>query len=70
MRLHGSVLLPFLNHIRQNVEMIIAYEKRTLSRRGVIATDVCRRPGFAADAVFDALYDEFYELTTPYFHTR
>lgn len=70
MRLHGSVLLPFLNHIRQNVEMIIAYEKRTLSRRGVIATDVCRRPGFAADAVFDALYDEFYELTTPYFHTH
>lgn len=68
MRLHGSVLLPFLNHIRQNVEMIIAYEKRTLYRRGVIATDVCRRPGFASDPVFDALYDEFYALTKPYFH--
>lgn len=68
MRLHGSVLLPFLNHIRQNVEMIIAYEKRTLYRRGVIATDVCRRPGFTTDPVFDALYDEFYALTKPYFH--
>lgn len=68
MQLHGSVLLPFLNHIRQNVEMIIAYEKRTLCRRGVIATDYCRKPGFATDAVFDALYDEFYALTEPYFH--
>lgn len=67
MELHGSVLLPFLNHIRQNVEMIIAYEKRILCRRGVIATDYCRRPTFATDAEFDSLFDEFYDLTKPYF---
>ena len=66
MALHGSVLLPFLNHIRQNVEMIITYEKRILCRRGAIATDYCRRPTFATDPVFDSLFDEFYELTKPY----
>ena len=68
MDLHGSVLLPFLNHIRQNVEMIIAYEKRILFRRGVIATDYCRKPTFATDEEFDSLFDEFYELTKPYFN--
>ena len=67
MDLHGSVLLPFLNHIRQNVEMIIAYEKRVLYRRGAIATDYCRKPTFDTDPVFDSLFDEFYELTRPYF---
>ena len=67
MELHGSVLLPILNHIRQNVEMIIAYEKRILCRRGAIATDYCRKPTFATDPVFDSLFDEFYELTKPYF---
>ena len=66
MTLHGNLLLPFLNHIRQNVEMIIAYEKRILFRRGVIATDYCRRPTFAADEYFDSLFDEFYEVTKPY----
>ena len=67
MDLHGSVLLPFLNHIRQNVEMIIAYEKRILYRRGVIATDYCRKPTFETDPEFDRLFDEFYEMTQPYF---
>lgn len=66
MELHGSVLLPFLNHIRQNVEMIIAYEKRIMMRRGMIATDYCRHPGFATDPVFDSIFDEFYEKTLPY----
>ncbi len=70
MTLHGSVLLPILNHIRQNVEMIIAYEKRILFRRGAIATDYCRKPTFATDEVFDRLFDEFYELTAPYFQTE
>lgn len=69
MRLHGSVLLPFLNHIRQNVEMIIAYEKRIMMRRGMIETDYCRKPSFATDPVFDRLFDEFYELTLPYLKT-
>jgi len=66
-KLHGEVLLPFLNHIRQNVEMIITYEKRIMHRRGVIATDYCRKPSFATDPVFDALFEEFLEDTKPYF---
>ena len=66
MQLHGSVLLPFLNHIRQNVEMIITYEKRIMMRRGMIETDYCRKPTFATDPVFDSMFDEFYEMTRPY----
>ena len=66
MKLHGSVLLPFLNHIRQNVEMIITYEKRIMMRRGMIETDYCRKPTFATDPVFDSMFDEFYEMTQPY----
>lgn len=66
--LHGSVLLPMLNHIRQNVEMIILYEKRIMMRRGVIATDYCRKPTFATDKVFDEMFDEYFEMTKPYLH--
>lgn len=66
MHLHGSVLLPMLNHIRQNAEQIIAYEKTILFKRGIIATDYCRKPTFAKDNVFDSLFEEFYERTKPY----
>ena len=66
LELHGSVLLPFLNHIRQNVEMIITYEKRIMMRRGMIETGYCRKPTFATDPVFDSMFDEFYEMTRPY----
>lgn len=54
-------LLPMLNHIRQNVEQIIAFEKRILKRRGIIASDYCRRPSYDTDPYFDKLFDEFYE---------
>ncbi len=67
-KLHGSVLLPMLNHIRQNVEMIIKYEKRIMMRRGVIKTDYCRKPTFATDEEFDALFEEFFAETLPYLH--
>ena len=33
-------LLPMLNHIRQNVEQIISFEKRILKRRGIIQSDI------------------------------
>jgi 4-hydroxy-tetrahydrodipicolinate synthase len=65
MATHSDYLLPILNHIRQDVEMIIAYEKRILKRRGIIQSDACRRPTFATDAVFDALFDEHYERILP-----
>ncbi|MDY6314630.1 MAG: dihydrodipicolinate synthase family protein [Clostridia bacterium] len=53
-------LLPMLNHIRQNVEQIIAFEKRILCRRGIIKTDYCRKPSYDTDEYFDRLFDEFY----------
>lgn len=62
-----AVLLPMLNHIRQDVEMIIAYEKRILQRRGLIAHAACRTPTFSADAYFDRIFDELYEQLSPYF---
>lgn len=56
---HGK-LLPILNHIRQNVEMIIHYEKEIMRRRGIIATSTCRHPGFAADPVMDEMFEMYY----------
>lgn len=64
--LHDS-LLPMLNHIRQNVEMIIAFEKRILKRRGIIETDYCRRPAYTPDSTMEKLFDEYYEKLSPYF---
>ncbi len=62
---HNQYILPILNHIRQNVEMIILYEKRILKRRGIIATDYCRCPSFALDPYYDKLFDEHYERIAP-----
>ena len=56
---HNS-LLPMLNHIRQNVEQIISFEKRILKRRGIIKSDYCRKPSYGTDEYFDKLFDEFY----------
>jgi len=62
-----DVILRMINHIRQDVEMIIAYEKRILQRRGIIATDVCRTPGYMPDSYYDRLFDELYEYTSAFF---
>lgn len=67
--LHGK-LLPVLNHIRQDVEMIIAYEKRILHRRGVIRSPLCRRPGFSADAAHDRLFEDLWQNVAPELQAR
>lgn len=54
-------ILPMLNHIRQNVEQIISFEKRILKRRGIISSDYCRKPSYNTDKHFDKLFDEFYD---------
>ena len=59
-QLHNK-LLPMLNHIRQNVEQIISFEKRILKRRGIIASAYCRKPSYDTDEYFDRLFDEFYK---------
>jgi dihydrodipicolinate synthase/N-acetylneuraminate lyase len=58
-RLH-SVLLPLLNHIRQDVEMIIHYEKKILKKKGMIEHDYCRQPGGSPDEIHDRLFEECY----------
>ena len=62
-----SPLLRMLNHIRQNVEMIITYEKRILFKRGIIASDYCRRPTFQTDEHFDRVFEECYTHLSEFF---
>lgn len=64
---HAQLILPILNHIRQNVEMIIVFEKKILKKRGMIASDFCREPGFVSDEYYDKLFEEHYERIAPYF---
>lgn len=54
-------LNAILNHIRQNVEMIIHFEKEILKRRGFIRSAYCRRPGYVSDPVADALFENLYQ---------
>lgn len=53
-------LLPMLNHIRQNVEQIIHFEKKILKLRGIIESDYCRKPSYNSDEYFDKLFETFY----------
>jgi 4-hydroxy-tetrahydrodipicolinate synthase len=62
-----SDLNAILNHIRQNVEMIIHYEKKILKKRGIITSDYCRMPSFTADPVYDAMFEEYYEVISNHF---
>jgi 4-hydroxy-tetrahydrodipicolinate synthase len=64
---YHSPILRMLNHIRQNVEMIIAYEKRILFKRGIIASDHCRRPTFQTDKYFDRVFEECYAHLSEFF---
>ena len=62
-------LNSLLNHIRQNVEMIIHFEKIILKRRGLIECDYCRAPGFRSDPVYDRLFDDLYKMIEKEFKT-
>ncbi len=62
-----DVLLSILNHIRQNVEMIIRFEKLILMRRGIIESDYCRKPSFEADRYDIDLFDTLYTRTEKHF---
>jgi 4-hydroxy-tetrahydrodipicolinate synthase len=64
---HSAYILPMLNHIRQDVEMIIVYEKKILKKRGIIAGDYCRQPGFSGDSMHDKIFEEHYERIVPLF---
>jgi 4-hydroxy-tetrahydrodipicolinate synthase len=61
LRLH-QLLLMILNHIRQDVEQIIHFEKRILRRRGALQSAGVRLPAFTSDAIFDQLFEELYAV--------
>lgn len=42
-------LLPYISYWMQSVELIVQAEKTILARRGIIATDRCRKPGWTLD---------------------
>ena len=65
-QLHDK-LNSLLNHIRQNVEMIIHFEKRILKKRGLIKSDYCRKPAFISDPVYDELFETLYRKIEPEF---
>lgn len=64
---HHGILVQMLNHIRQNVEMIIHFEKEILYRRGIIANAYCRHPSYMVDQQNQRIFDELYETVEPYF---
>ena len=55
-------LNALLNHIRQNVEMIIHFEKEILKRRGFVKSSYCRKPGYVSDPVSDMLFEELFAM--------
>jgi len=55
-------LLALLNHIRQDVEQIIQFEKRNLVKRGILPQSHCRLPGFKSDTIYDRHFEELYPL--------
>ncbi len=63
--LHNE-LLPMLNHIRQDVDMIIHFEKKILARRGAISTGFCRHPEYVSDTETDKLFEMYYKNIEKY----
>lgn len=64
LRLHQLVLMV-LNHIRQDVEQIIHFEKRILRRRGALLSTGSRQPCFVSDAFYDQIFEELYTVLAP-----
>ncbi|GDX05423.1 dihydrodipicolinate synthase family protein [Buttiauxella sp. A111] len=54
-----QALLPYIQRWMTHCEYIIQVEKTILARRGIIATDYCRRPGWQLTAEDSQLIDRF-----------
>lgn len=52
-------LVPYLSVWMTGVEFVVQVEKTISRERGLIATDVCRRPGYRLDATERRLIDRF-----------
>ena len=64
-RIH-NLLLMVLNHIRQDVEQIIHFEKKILQRRGALTSSGRREPCFVSDAYYDEVFEELYAMIRPF----
>ena len=53
-----SELVAVLNQL---TKVGIAWEKRILARRGLVASDYCRAPEATFDDTYEALFEEYYE---------
>jgi dihydrodipicolinate synthase/N-acetylneuraminate lyase len=58
--LHGR-LLGYIGYWMQHVELVVQAEKTILQRRGLIAHDRCRQPGYELDDREQAMIDRFLE---------
>jgi 4-hydroxy-tetrahydrodipicolinate synthase len=54
-------LLPYISYWMQNVELIVQAEKTILARRGIIASERCRAPGWTLDREERGMIDRFLE---------
>jgi dihydrodipicolinate synthase/N-acetylneuraminate lyase len=54
-------LLPYISYWMQSVELIVQAEKTILARRGIIASERCRAPGWTLDREERAMIDHFLE---------
>lgn len=52
--------LPLINHLVQDIEGFIHYEKRMLHERGLIDSTTAREPAFTPDPHYDRLFEEYY----------
>ncbi len=59
MKVHEK-LNAILNHIRQDVEMIIHFEKKILKLRGLVESSYCRSPGYRCDKLNDEIFMTHY----------
>jgi dihydrodipicolinate synthase/N-acetylneuraminate lyase len=60
-------LVYMLNHIRQNVEMIINFEKYLLKKRGFLGSEYCRQPTYKLDEVDKHIFEEIYQSLRNHF---
>ncbi|WP_165767944.1 dihydrodipicolinate synthase family protein [Virgibacillus indicus] len=60
-------MLPLLNLLMQNVELIIQAEKEILYRRGIIKTPYCRSPKYSLDAEQHKQMNEYLKPIQDYF---
>jgi len=60
-----AALLPLINHVVQDIEGFIHYEKRMLAAKDLIDSTQAREPAFTPDEHFDRLFEEYFDALEP-----